>query len=395
MNPKCLIGRHEWRRCTCAKCGKENHNWAKNCEKCDTCGKARVGAHSWKGCKCSTCVQIRDEGHDRGPDRLKCARCGSVPSIHGAASSGDTDLVRRLLEHDPALLRSEENTMTPLHRAAQKGHIAVAELLLAKGADIHRKSLGKTPLHEAAAGDHIAMADLLIRSGADVNAGHPHAETPLHSAATLAGPEMVNKLLSSGAFIDAQDNLEYTPLHWAVNNRKSSIVRVLCEHGADKSKRTFRGETAEQMARGLGLADLVEALGTQATTTSRRPESWLAGHVVNWFYYSGHAPYEEMIQKPALFFEHICNRLHIDPADLGEIPQGRGQARSRIRHSVEGSLASVAGELFGQHLHKGDNMVAFAYECPCIFRAPGALVVLVRSESIDDVGANGKRIDFT
>jgi len=400
MNLKCVIGMHEWSGCKCSTCGKtrdEGHDWVRDCEKCAKCGNVRASAHTWNGCKCSTCGETRDKGHDWGQD-LKCARCGSVPSIHDAASSGDLDLVRRLLERDPALSRAERYGATPLHKAAENGFIPIAELLLANGADIHGEdSSRKTPLHSAAGSDCIDMVDFLIGRGADVNAGYPHSVTPLHSAVSIVGgPEMVKKLLSRGAIIDAQDHLEYTPLHWAVGNRKSSIVRVLCEHGADKSKRTFQGETAEDKA--CGHTDLEEALRTPVIVRpSVKIKSWLAGHVVDWFYYSDHVPYGDMIQNPAYFFEHICNRLRIDPADLGGIPQDRGEAGSRIRHLAEGSLASVARRFFGprQQLHKADNIAAFAYQCPCVFRAPGALVVLVKSESVGVLGATGERIDLT
>ena len=389
---------HSWNGCKCATCGNVRasaHSW--NGCKCSTCGETRNDDHSWNGCECSTCGKTRDEGHDWGQDRLKCARCGSVPSIHDAASSGNLDLVTRLLELDPALSQAVRYGSTPLHGAAENGFIPIAEALLANGADIHRKdSSQKTPLHSAAGSDRIDMVDFLIGRGADVNAGYPHSKTPLHSAASIVGgPEMVKKLLSHGAIIDAQDDLKYTPLHWAVESLRSTIVRVLCEHGADKSKRTFQGGTAESKAR--GRTDLEEAMRTPVIVRpSVKTKSWLAGHVVDWFYYSHHVPYGNMIQNTAYFFEHICNQLRIDPADLGGIPQNRVAAESRIRHLAEGSLASVARRFFElrQQLNKPDDIAAFAYQCPCVFRAPGALVVFVKSESVSVLGASGERIDL-
>jgi hypothetical protein len=389
---------HSWSGCQCSTCGRtrdEDHDLSKDCDKCAKCGKERIRAHSWSGCKCSMCGRTRDEAHDWSMDRAKCARCGKVPSIHDAARAGDLDVVRRLLEQDASLSRAERNGSTPLHYAAEKGSISIAELLIEKGADITAKNASReTPLHYAAGADHIDMVEFLIGRGADVNAGYPRSKTPLHTAVSiLGGPEVVKKLLSRGAIIDAQDNLEYTPLHWAVDHRKSSIVRLLCEHGADKSKRTFRGETAERMA--SGHQDIEEALRAPVIRKQEHVKSWLAGHVVDWFFYSHHAQYGDMIQRPADFFEYICNQLRIEPSDLGGVPQSRYEAENRTRHLAEGSVTSVARRFFAAHLHKADDIAVFAFPCSCVFRAPGALVVLVKSASIRDVGTFGERINLT
>ena len=51
-----------------------------------------------------------------------------------------------------------------------KGNLAIAELLIKKGADIKTKdSNGVTPLHIVARTDNIALAEMLIAGGADIN----------------------------------------------------------------------------------------------------------------------------------------------------------------------------------------------------------------------------------
>lgn len=55
--------------------------------------------------------------------------------------------------------------------AAINGHEAVAELLVANGAEINaRDQLQRTPLKRAAMNGHLAAIELLIRHGADVDA---------------------------------------------------------------------------------------------------------------------------------------------------------------------------------------------------------------------------------
>ena len=66
---------------------------------------------------------------------------------------------------------ADVNTMgdegeTPLHQAALGGHKKVAELLIAKGADLNAKSYGETPLDLAIRLGQTETADLLRKHGA-------------------------------------------------------------------------------------------------------------------------------------------------------------------------------------------------------------------------------------
>ena len=74
---------------------------------------------------------------------------------------------------------------TPLHAAALKGNLAMAELLLAHGAAVDaRDGDGLTPLHNAALSGHAEVAALLLDRGADREARDRDAgATPLFQAA--------------------------------------------------------------------------------------------------------------------------------------------------------------------------------------------------------------------
>ena len=62
-----------------------------------------------------------------------------------------------------------QHGITPLITAAANGHVAVAEMLIAAGADVNLKSTisWSTPLHRAAEWGQLEVVQLLLRHGAD------------------------------------------------------------------------------------------------------------------------------------------------------------------------------------------------------------------------------------
>eukprot|EP00050_Salpingoeca_kvevrii_P004325 m.251575 g.251575 ORF g.251575 m.251575 type:complete len:91 (-) comp10975_c0_seq25:274-546(-) len=79
--------------------------------------------------------------------------------------------------------------MTPLDRAVEHGHKDMAELLIARGADVHFKNDDEhgiqrhQPIHSAASAGQDAMVELLFAHGADVHDKGRNGDIPLHCAA--------------------------------------------------------------------------------------------------------------------------------------------------------------------------------------------------------------------
>ena len=105
-------------------------------------------------------------------------------SIHDAARIGRIDAVKQHLAAGTDVNAKDVVGMTPLHRATYQGYKEIAELLIAKGADVNAKGgvNGGTPLHWAAEEGHKETAELLIAKGADVNAKEEDGYTPLDAA---------------------------------------------------------------------------------------------------------------------------------------------------------------------------------------------------------------------
>ncbi|HJW95125.1 MAG TPA: ankyrin repeat domain-containing protein [Thermoanaerobaculia bacterium] len=84
---------------------------------------------------------------DRGADVVAPARNAmKVAPVHAAATQGDREMMRLLLERGADPNARQQSDYTPLHSSAGRGDHETARLLVSKGADARAKAAdGKTP----------------------------------------------------------------------------------------------------------------------------------------------------------------------------------------------------------------------------------------------------------
>ena len=164
--------------------------------------------------------------------------CGPSVDIWEAAKEGNIESVKQYLDAggDVDAKNDDWDGMTPLHYAVQLDHKEVAELLIAKGADVNVKEylLGYTPLHLATIYGEKEAIELLIAKGADVNAMNKRGKTPLHVAAEWGDKEKAELLIAAGTDVNAKHPDGKTPLD--LNYFSDEIADLLRKHGGKTSK---------------------------------------------------------------------------------------------------------------------------------------------------------------
>jgi len=161
---------------------------------------------------------------------------GVSMSLFEACAAGEIERAERLLVGDPDAVNAfSVDGWTPLHLAAFFGHTKLAELLLARRADVvavSRNTNGNTPLHAALAGNHKMVAGLLIGAGADVNAADAQGWRPLHLAAANNNLDSMKQLIAQGAEVGAANGEGRTAFSLAQEKNHREAAAFLRRHGA-------------------------------------------------------------------------------------------------------------------------------------------------------------------
>ena len=125
---------------------------------------------------------------------------GSTDALMAACRSGDDDALKRVALTGPVDVAARDDAgRTPLHWAADGGHVSIAAALLNMGAEVDAvDDEGQTPLHYAATVELPEMCCLLLESGADPEAEDEDGETPASLGAVEMAKEYANGAAADG-----------------------------------------------------------------------------------------------------------------------------------------------------------------------------------------------------
>lgn len=181
----------------------------------------------------------------------KEAASSSTAAPATASEAEEVKRIQAMIKDSPDLINAKDATggaYTPLHMAANRGQLVVAQFLLANGAEVDAKNnSNETPLHVAARGGHKAMVELLLSHKANVKAADNNGQTPLHMAAGNGFRSVAEVLLAHGADVNAKTGTGSTPLLMAAANGFRSVAELLLAHGADPNASTTDVRSSSQV----------------------------------------------------------------------------------------------------------------------------------------------------
>jgi ankyrin repeat protein len=204
-------------------------------------------------------------------------KAGAKADIFVASALGKLEPVKALLARDPSRAkRRTELGVTALMLAAAGGYVPVAEGLLEAKADPKAHDVRKNfvldyaagighfdPRHREDAGQ-AKVAEILIARGADVNSRNWRGVRPLHHAARTGRAGVARVLIAHGAEVDAKDVSGETALSRAVTNpAEIDLAKVLVEAGADVNMRDRRNRRILSLARGVAMKSLLKKNGAR------------------------------------------------------------------------------------------------------------------------------------
>ncbi|KAM4694612.1 ankyrin repeat domain-containing protein 6-like [Discoglossus pictus] len=177
-----------------------------------------------------------------------------------AAYKGQVDNVVQLINKG-AKVAVTKHGRTPLHLAANKGHLSVIQILLKAGCDLDIQDDGnQTALHRAAVVGHSDIIAALIQEGCALDRQDKDGNTALHEAAWHGFSQSVKLLVKAGANVLARNKAGNTPLHLACQNGHSQSCRILLLAGSRADQKNNAGDTCQHVAARYNHLSIIRVL---------------------------------------------------------------------------------------------------------------------------------------
>ena len=168
---------------------------------------------------------------------------------------GHTEVFKLFFEHAqnnnlPLNPNNDSGDETPLHTAASNGNLEICKLLIeAIENKSPRCSHGHTPLHHAAENGKIEIFKLIFDNVQEKEPTDNEGRTPLHTAAKHGHLEVCKFLIGESEIKNPRDKKGWTPMHCAAQNGNKEICNLIASKVQIKNPRADDGATPKKLMR--------------------------------------------------------------------------------------------------------------------------------------------------
>mmetsp|Transcript_40755 Transcript_40755/g.53679 ORF Transcript_40755/g.53679 Transcript_40755/m.53679 type:complete len:737 (+) Transcript_40755:190-2400(+) len=211
--------------------------------------------------------------------------------LHWACWKGHKNIANYLLEHDADLYSKGYNSYTPLHLAAENGHLHVVKMLIEKyQADGNTKNdFGSTPLHVACRRGNIEVVRYLCnRAKVDIEAKTSDGYTSFMESCVYGNYILVDYFIKQHDIDPNYSGLGDSALQLAAGKGRLAVVEVLLRRGADPNIQSENGNTALHYACQNGHFEVSKKLLSHGADPQIVNESQLTAF--NTAFRGGHTP---------------------------------------------------------------------------------------------------------
>ncbi|XP_071097342.1 uncharacterized protein [Haliotis cracherodii] len=151
-----------------------------------------------------------------------------------AATMGNIDIVKCLIQHSADLNLHDIMFNAPIHSACRSGNNDLVALISRQCCISEGDAEGDTPLHIACERGDIDIVSMLLERGADCTLLNYKNEMPLDIVCKKGFLEVAQVILNHSGYSLPYDGSN-TPLHKACIGGFTDIIELLLEYGADRS----------------------------------------------------------------------------------------------------------------------------------------------------------------
>ena len=201
---------------------------------------------------------------------LAPAQSGQALSV--AIKNGHEDAATLLIEAGEGVFYVDEDDVTLLHCAARGCQSTIIKLLLEKGVSLNAKDKdGRTALDYATAGNDELTINLLLKGGKEVSRQETANIQSLHFGARSGDLDLIKQLHKQRSSLEARDGKGQTVLFHAVKGKQHRVVQWLLDHEANVQAIDKEGFTPLHVAAqicDLKIAELLVSHGADVNALS-------------------------------------------------------------------------------------------------------------------------------